>query len=65
MHLITAGTCGCGKRGTLVNQRCGFCEDVASNGHLACPSVAAAVLANSARVRSTPADEHAQARDPG
>jgi hypothetical protein len=41
MHTISIGVCACGKRGTLVNQRCGFCEDVASNGHLACAKVSA------------------------
>ncbi len=40
MHLITIGVCACGKRGTLVNHRCGFCED-ASNGHLASPKATA------------------------
>ncbi len=42
MHLITIGVCACGKRGTLVNHRCGFCED-ASNGQLACPKAAAPI----------------------
>ena len=30
MHLITIGVCQCGKRGTLVNARCGFCEDASA-----------------------------------
>jgi hypothetical protein len=33
MHLITIGTCACGKRGTLVDGLCGFCSD----SHLAHP----------------------------
>jgi hypothetical protein len=40
MQLITIGVCACGKRGTLVNHRCGFCEDGASNGQDARPKIA-------------------------
>ena len=41
MHFITIGTCPCGRRGTLVDSRCGFCDDAATlNGQLACPKVA-------------------------
>jgi hypothetical protein len=40
MHTITIGACACGKRGTLINGMCGFCDD-ASNGHLARPKPAA------------------------
>ena len=36
MHLLTIGVCPCGRRGTLVNDRCGFCDD-ASHGQDAHP----------------------------
>ena len=38
MHLITIGVCQCGRRGTLIDGRCGFCDDArASNGQDAHP----------------------------
>jgi hypothetical protein len=39
MHVISIGHCACGKRGTLFDGLCGFCEDAADTptGHLACP----------------------------
>ncbi len=36
MHVITIGHCPCGRRGTLVDSRCGFCDD-ASTGQDAHP----------------------------
>ena len=41
MHTITIGHCPCGRRATLIDGLCGFCDDAeASTGHLACPKVA-------------------------
>jgi hypothetical protein len=47
MIMISLGTCACGKRGTLVDGQCGFCDED-SNGQDDGPKVATPVTVSSA-----------------
>ena len=45
MHLISIGHCPCGKRGTLIDARCGFCDDALTRTAVPRPLTVAALLA--------------------
>jgi hypothetical protein len=44
MHVITLGVCACGRRATLIDGRCGFCDDAIAPPPAPRPATVAALL---------------------